>query len=156
MHMPIPPLEPVVIGLHETMHYGLNASQDIGDYEWDTILHLADGFGRARIGPDRRVYVVSYFHQLHCLRGLQRGIVSPDRMDGVSPTPGHAHHCINYLRQTFLCGAMDMLEKGDFMMNDHSVGIVGNDLVCTDWKAVVVDAMQKNYDGFTEWTSQWN
>ena len=144
------------MGLHETLRYGLNASDDVGDLDWDTVLHLAEGFGRARVGPERRVYVVSYFHQLHCLRGIQRGIVSPGRLDGVSPAPEHIHHCINYLRQTLLCGALDMLEKGDFMESDFTDGSVGNDLVCMDWQAVVADEKQKNYDEFTKWTTKYN
>ncbi|KAJ3544188.1 hypothetical protein NM688_g5768 [Phlebia brevispora] len=156
MHLPTPPLETVAMGLHETVHYGLNASEDIGDDEWNTILYLAEGSGRVRIGPSRRAYVVSYLHQLHCLRGFQRGIVSPGRKDGVSPASGHMHHCLNYLRQTFLCAALDMLEKGDFMQSNFTEGTVGSDLVCQDWKAAVADLMQRNYNKFVEWNEKWN
>lgn len=156
MHLPLPPSEPVAMGLHETMRFGLNASEKIGDADWATVLRLSDGYGRARIGPERRVFVVSYFHQLHCLRGIQRGIVFPEATDDVSPAPEHIHHCINYLRQTLLCTAADMLEKGDFMASSFSSGsTIGDALVCQDWE-VLIGAMQRNYDEFMDWTTRWN
>ncbi|PSR83173.1 hypothetical protein PHLCEN_2v376 [Hermanssonia centrifuga] len=143
------------MSLHETSHYWMDPNDTISDKEWGTTLLYTPGYGRVRLGPEHRVFVVSYFHQLHCLRGIQGGIVFPGRDEEVRGTYEHVQHCLNYLRQTFLCTAADMLEKGDFMENSFEPGTLGDDLVCQDWE-VLLRAMRDNYDEFVEWNQKWN
>ncbi|EJC99620.1 uncharacterized protein FOMMEDRAFT_136338 [Fomitiporia mediterranea MF3/22] len=92
-----------------------------------------DTFGRARLGPEYRLFVVAFFHELHCLYEIRSGIL--DRND-FSATPHHLCHCFDYLRQLMLCKAMDTLEEGDFMEKDFEQERVGSSLVCKDWEKV--------------------
>lgn len=54
----------------------------------------AKGFGYVRLGPEKRAFAVSMFHQLHCMRLLRSAL--DGRYD--SYTRGHTQHCLNYIR----------------------------------------------------------
>ena len=160
MHLPLPPTAPVALTLHETLRYGVNVSDVSGDTDWEAMLHLAGGNGRAWLPVDapnnKMLFVVSYFHQWHCLRALQRALVAPHKTDSVAGTPMHVEHCLNYLRQTMLCGAAGTLEAGDFMERDTMrPGVVRGELVCEDWEPLVA-TMQRGFDEFVQWNVHWN
>ncbi|KAI1783235.1 hypothetical protein LXA43DRAFT_977203 [Ganoderma leucocontextum] len=56
----------VALITEETVHYFPNASQD-----WESMLPTeSEGF--VRLGPQKRLFGVSMYHQLHCLGRLQR------------------------------------------------------------------------------------
>ncbi|TFK47281.1 hypothetical protein OE88DRAFT_1665975 [Heliocybe sulcata] len=101
--------------------------------------------GYVRLGSDRRVFVVAMFHQLHCLDEIRRSLVDLER---ASPS-AHFHHCMNYLRQHFLCKADTTLEPYDStqagMWGQGS--IAGFTRECRDWSAVH-EAVERNY---VEW-----
>jgi len=100
-----------------------------------------------RLGPSYRTFEVALFHQLHCLSTIHKAFVYPD-----APVFGEHHvgHCLNYLRETFLCEADDTLEPGDFkeevMKGDGHVF----ERECRDWGAVF-DFARDNLGEFREY-----
>ena len=143
--------------LHDTARFSLDHNATIGDAEWRTILFYTDE-GRIQLGEDRRAFIPAYFHQMHCLRGLQRSIMFPGSHDDVNFLKGpdeHVQHCLNYLRQTLLCNPTDTLEKGDFMASTFAEGTLGSELVCEDWEALFGE-MNRNHGEFLEWAAEWN
>lgn len=48
----------------------------------------------------------------------------------------HVIHCLQYLRQIFLCNADMTLEKGDFLKRNYTVDRVSETRKCRDWKTV--------------------
>ncbi|PSR72226.1 hypothetical protein PHLCEN_2v11901 [Hermanssonia centrifuga] len=152
LFLPIPPLAPVAISLHESVRFALNSSDAVADGEWDSLSNDLPGLGRMRLGPERRVFAISMFHQLHCLRELQRSIV---HREDTRNSYHHVQHCLNYLRQSLLCTAADTIEPGDPMLSDFETGGVGPDLGCQDWEKVF-DAIVENKKEFDEWNSRWN
>ncbi|KAJ7578713.1 hypothetical protein C8J56DRAFT_1170445 [Mycena floridula] len=152
LQYPMVPLDNVVMSTHETIRYDLDLSDPIAETEWDLLLSNPKGFGRTRLGPDYRVFVIVFYHQMHCLRKIEAGLLN--RSHPIS-TPHHVQHCINYLRQTFLCGADDALEHGDFMLKDYETDRLGNERVCQDWDRAY-DVLDDNYNGWLQWRSKWN
>ncbi|KAF8662082.1 hypothetical protein AX16_001192 [Volvariella volvacea WC 439] len=125
----------VALTLHESIHFHLNVSRRDPwlDDKWRTLVNNPPGLGRVRLGPHNRVFNTVFYHQLHCLHVLQRAIIDPKHP--YSP-PVHVSHCLNYLRQTFLCQATDSLEPGDFEARDWDVEREGGTLVCRNWERV--------------------
>jgi len=104
-----------------------------------------------RLGPSYRTFELGIFHQLHCLSTLHKAILYP-HLDVFGPE--HVGHCLNYLRQHFLCEADDTLEPGDFMQDvirDTDGGRLGGagmfERECRDWGAVF-DFAKDNLDEF--------
>jgi len=146
LEYPVGDLEPVAMSLHESVHYSLNATDPVADLEWMTLAANPRGVGRTRLGPDHRLFVMTFHHQIHCLRQFQLALTDTSG----SITHPHLHHCFNYLRQTFLCVGADMLEKGDFMQRDYEKDRIGDDLVCQDWMRVY-DVLDQNYADWLQW-----
>ncbi|EED80168.1 predicted protein, partial [Postia placenta Mad-698-R] len=109
------------------------------------------GVGRTRLGPDHRLFVITFHHQMHCLLQIQLSLTMPVE----STTPPHIQHCLNYLRQTFLCAGLDSLEEGDFMERDFERDRQGGDMVCNDWTQVY-GALDENYEQWLSWSSTYN
>ncbi|THH21428.1 hypothetical protein EW146_g150 [Bondarzewia mesenterica] len=152
LYYPIDRLDTIAMTLHESIHFALNSTDSVAHKEWTTISVYPEGFGRARLGPEHRLFVVSFYHQMHCLRQIQLGLLSRD--DPIA-NPHHIQHCLNYLRQTFLCGAADSLEKGDFMKRNYEKDRVGDTLVCRDWEKVYGE-LGENYERWLGWREKWN
>jgi len=110
------------------------------DEAWSVIAGGDSGF--LRIGPNHRIFHLSMFHQLHCLKVINLGFSK-----GPIATPEHLHHCLNYLRQGALCMADLSLEPGDFEEKDFNAQRTGATHTCKDW-GVVYSMMEKN---FIEW-----
>ena len=90
-----------------------------------------------------RMFVVTMFHEMHCLRLLNLAF---DPSDPVGE--GHIKHCLNYLRQMILCDADLTLEPADW---EKQLSEGGDDLnrqgsthICRDWETVY-DAVEKNW-----------
>ncbi|KAF9818454.1 hypothetical protein IEO21_02803 [Rhodonia placenta] len=127
-----------MLTVEESAHYPLLG--DLSDDEWLSL--TSAGVGYVRLGPDQRRFVVTMFHEMHCLRVLNLAIGGSSRA-----SMDHVTHCLNYLRLMALCSADITLESGDFMARDFSVELVGETRVCRDWTAVY-SAMHDNY---AEW-----
>lgn len=137
--------------LHESVRFDLEDSRDEAvNKAWGTLFANPPGLGRVHLGENDRLLAATFVHQLHCVRELARAFHQP-RSDLVSDE--HQHHCLNYLRQTFLCDAADTLEEGDFMVKDFEVDRVGGTLVCWDWKKVY-DVMGRQWREWRERVDQ--
>ncbi|KZT08022.1 uncharacterized protein LAESUDRAFT_724500 [Laetiporus sulphureus 93-53] len=147
---PLGQLPKVDMTLQESMHYALDANDSLSHEEWRSVMLRPEGAGRVRLGPQHRLFVMTFYHQLHCLYHIHRGLVG--LTDPVGP---HLHHCLNYLRQTFLCVASDALEEGDFMERDYAKNRVGDETICEDWE-MMYDALDRNNAEWMEWAAQWD
>lgn len=127
------PPEFVAMTLQETVHYPFNISDPDSEKEWETLFTNPVGLGRVHLGPDNRVFTNVFWHQMHCIREMERAI--QDRSHPVS-TPKHIRHCLNYLRQHFICDADYTLEEGDFMARDFELQRSSDTRLCRDWEIV--------------------
>jgi len=131
LEAPIAHLERVAMTQFEGTHFQLNASDRISDKEWRSIY---SGPYTMHLGSEQRVFLIALYHETHCLRAMEYTFLNPNSQ---AYTPHHIQHCINYLRQHFLCAADDHLETGDFLKWDLTVGSVyGKANVCRDWERV--------------------
>ncbi|KAJ7817844.1 hypothetical protein B0H14DRAFT_2520811 [Mycena olivaceomarginata] len=125
------PLEFDAVGmtlLRNTTRFEMNLSSNISLKEWETlsihpfVVHL---------GANGRAFSVAYYHQWHCVHVLTLTFL---RGEYKRLTNEHVQHCLNYLRQSFLCMSDDSLELGDSMAARGDIfGGVG---ICRDWEKV--------------------
>ncbi|KAI6086358.1 hypothetical protein F4821DRAFT_129464 [Hypoxylon rubiginosum] len=99
-----------------TLHNWIPLSADARGYvqipDYDTYDMLSDPYtvaiNRTSDGP---AYMMSVFHQLHCLSYLvdhfQQGYAGTELTDEVAH---HSAHCIDYIRQSIMCAADTNLE----------------------------------------------
>lgn len=146
---PIGHLETVTMILQESIHYSANLSDAESNSEWKSLSHHPEGFGRTRLGPDNRMFVVTAFHQVHCLQILHSAL------GGNMSSAHHVQHCLDYLRQTFLCEAADNLEPGDFLRRDFTRERLAGEVACRDWEKVY-RALDEDAARWEEWSLQWN
>ena len=102
MRLPIK-LEPVQAHFDCSVRYSIDSP--FAEEIWTKSTDIQSG-GILRLGPDRRVFAVAMFHQLHCLAGLSKALNSVNQ----TVLDGHVGHCLNYLRQVFECSADDTEE----------------------------------------------
>ncbi|KAI6128244.1 hypothetical protein EV401DRAFT_1885222 [Pisolithus croceorrhizus] len=108
-------LDPVAMTLHESVWFALEDVDDEAvDKTWGTVFANPPGLERVKLGENDRLLTATYIQQLHCVRELSRAFHRP-RSKLVSKE--NQHHCLNYLRQTLLCGAADTLEEGGLYVN---------------------------------------
>lgn len=124
------PLDFVAMTLQETVEFSSNLSDPATEEQWATLLLQPVGMGRLHLGSKERVFTAIFWHQMHCIRELERGIL--DRSDKEA-TPHHIRHCLNYLRQHFLCEADYTLEEGDFTQRNFQYERSADTRVCRDW-----------------------
>ncbi|THG93401.1 hypothetical protein EW026_g7824 [Hermanssonia centrifuga] len=124
---------------------------------WESI--YPPGYGFVRLGDESRLLCVAMFHQLHCIEKMRIFLDDPTNKHVAF---GHQQHCMNYLRQLFLCKADLTLEPIialDYPAQalDSSVDLVmksGSRVVhsCGDWETVY-DTVGDNYK---KWKASWN
>ncbi|KAH8108851.1 hypothetical protein DFH11DRAFT_1047466 [Phellopilus nigrolimitatus] len=134
--------------------------------QWASI--YPPGYGFVRMGRAARLLCVAQFHQLHCVEKMRIYLDDPL---GAGAHLGFAHqqHCMNYLRQLFLCAAdrtLESLEPRDVVLAVGSDGGVDldekHDLatrsgpgvthMCGDSK-VLYEFVGDNY---ANWKAAWN
>ncbi|KAK0473976.1 hypothetical protein IW261DRAFT_1502586 [Armillaria novae-zelandiae] len=132
----------VSLTLQGTTHFSWDSIDNATQAEFETLFQYPS---LSYLGDNHRMTILSWFHNIHCIAQIRAALV--DRNDEVA-TPEHFSHCLQYLRQTLLCGASDMLEKGDFMERDFTVDRVGSDLVCYDWEQALanLDMERKEFE----------
>jgi len=97
--------------------------------------------------PGKRMFVVTMFHELHCLRMLNRGYGPRGAV-----SEGHLKHCLHYIRQMALCDA-DMTpepagwEEKWAVEDDTGLDREGATHICKDFQSVF-DGLQNNW---AEW-----
>ncbi|KZT01769.1 uncharacterized protein LAESUDRAFT_663257 [Laetiporus sulphureus 93-53] len=152
LEYPIDHLDPVTMTLHESVHFSLNLTDPIVDMEWESLAAHPGGFGRTQLGPDHCLFVLTFYHQLHCLWKFQSTLIN---RNDPGASPHHVQHCLNYLHQLFLCDAATTLELGDFMVRDFEQNRVGDTLVCRDWEKVY-NVLDSAFVEWSTWSVQWN
>lgn len=98
MRLPVK-LEQVQAQFDCSVRYSLNSS--VTEEVWTKSTDTKSG-GMIRLGPDRRLFAIAMYHQLHCLAGLSKALTAKNL---TSASDGHVGHCLNYLRQVFQCSA---------------------------------------------------
>ena len=117
----------------DTVHY--QASSIEADSEWAALFPPGGGF--MRLGPEGRPFVLTLYHQLHCLDRIRHAI-------GEKHSTQHVHHCFNYLRQLVLCEADATLEPTAPGGDSRSAYPTG-ERTCTDWEHVY-EIAEKNHE----------
>lgn len=146
-HHPSLPLNPASLTLQETVRYGFNASDADTNEEWHQILYSPEGTGRVHLGPNHRTFVLTFYHQLHCIVELKEALMN--RNDTLA-TEEHITHCLQYLRQTLLCQGNDKLEEGDFLERHFETDRLGTEMECYDWENVYQEVGAR-YHLFNQW-----
>jgi len=114
--------------------------------------------GSVRLGPSHRAFFVSMFHQLHCVDSLFRSLTGHYAESRWSEREinGHVQHCLNYLRQSFLCAADGTKEPDPIAEKIHMDGRLGMksyDRKCRDWSKVY-DHLEDNYLEFHQFKAE--
>ncbi|TFK18153.1 hypothetical protein FA15DRAFT_683358 [Coprinopsis marcescibilis] len=134
---------PVKMIAQESVHFPLTGAEAKDEWLWTATM----GDGHVRIGKDMRMFAVSMFHQLHCLRGVQNALAKGWKT--LHPARrGHINHCFNYIRQWTLCNADLTLEPGDFAKRNFTEQRAGATHTCVDW----VPAYDFMNEKWREWT----
>ncbi|KAJ7792082.1 hypothetical protein B0H13DRAFT_2394081 [Mycena leptocephala] len=124
-------------------HYGVDES---ADEEWDKL--LPSGGHLVYVAEDMAVsptpYTVTLFHQFKCLSIIRAQYKLPPR----TPITPQTRHCMNYLRQTILCGLNLRIESVEEVsgLTDRYL----YDTVCRDWRNLYEEA-ERNQLAYMEW-----
>lgn len=138
--------------LEDSRHYSLNGPDT--DAEWESV-YPGRGLGFVRLGPNKRFFSLSLYHQMHCLDSLRRAILGQSHHHGRSPDAAkrdveHSAHCLNYLRQTVLCAA-DLTLEPEIIEGSSDVGEgLAATHVCRDWSKVH-KFVKKNWEEWEAW-----
>ena len=130
-----PDLPQVSMTIEESVHYPLLGADS--DDQWFSL--TSESYGYVRLGPENRMFVISMFHELHCLRLLNLAFSKANVAN-----KGHIKHCLNYIRQGVLCTPDLTLEPGDFEQRDFEVDRSGTTHTCRNWRSVY-PVMDDNY-----------
>ena len=141
-NLPIGDLPFVSMTDEESAHYPILGK--FSDAEWFSMADEDAGSGYLRLGPEDRIFAVSMYHQMHCLRMLNVAFTKAR-----IASSGHLHHCLNYLRQGALCNADLSLEPGDFEMRNFEREKIGATHTCRDWSQSY-QVMNENYSWWTK------
>jgi len=98
---------------------------------WEALIPPGRSF--AYLGPNKRRFSVTMFHQVHCLIQLRYALPIGSRHP-------HLVHCLNYLMHSVLCGADTTLEaEKEPTVLQYGVPVVNPFNVshtCRDWRKV--------------------
>ncbi|KAI0342384.1 hypothetical protein BDW22DRAFT_1357718 [Trametopsis cervina] len=154
-YLPLPLGPPVALTLEDSRHYALSSAD--ADAEWESV-YPGGGLGFVRLGPHKRFFSLSMFHQMHCLDSLRRAVLGREHSHGAREGGSgeeevlhgrdveHSAHCLNYLRQTVLCAADLTLEPEIGEEGSQEVGEgLGVTHVCRDW-GKVYDFAKRNWE----------
>ncbi|KZV85550.1 hypothetical protein EXIGLDRAFT_681724 [Exidia glandulosa HHB12029] len=140
----VSPMKHVSNYMQNTVHYQLSTPE--AEMEWEL---LSPREGIVHLGPHRRPFMLSMFHQLRCLDVIRHAIV---RVNAGTFNSTHSRadssewptrHCMNYIRQTIMCRANTRLESATGIYELHNV-VSEQDYVCRDWR-VVYDTVKRNH-----------
>lgn len=136
--------DPVEMILEETVRYDVGSK--LSNLEWLSTRAPWGNGGYVRVGDNHHVYGIAMIHQLHCVEMIARALADP----GTSVAgPPHIAHCLQYLKQLFLCNADTTLEPYDFLKRDFASHPVGATRTCRNWAAVYAAAAEN----FSNWTA---
>ncbi len=104
---------------------------------------LPSGGHTVHLGSSMSTYTVSMFHQLRCLDLIRQSFNS----HGQNQSTALSEHCLNYMRQRFLCRPNLRLESVRDASGTKSLTNRPYDIACPDWTAVY-DAAEENYERY--------
>jgi len=147
----------VALTLEDSFHYTPDGPH--AEAEWWSI-YPGSSQGFVYLGPQRRFFGVSVFHQIHCLDALRmalQGKAHSHRDSSSSSSPwlskrevDHSAHCLNYLRQAILCNADMTLEpESSPGSRDVGEGLFATH-VCKDWSKLY-QWMEENSEDEAAW-----
>ncbi|EMD38088.1 hypothetical protein CERSUDRAFT_93608 [Gelatoporia subvermispora B] len=119
--------------IEDTRHYG-----PTDDEEWLT--PFPKGGGYVRLGPDRRLFRVTMFHQLYCLNVIRKAIVDASWIN--DEDRDLTTFCFNYIHQLSLCAASTRLEPVKQLTSGIGVNGLGMEHTCRDWSLVYTSVEQ--------------
>lgn len=145
MKLPVQ-LDPVQATFDCSVRYALNSS--VAGEIWNKSTDTRNG-GFVRLGPDRRVFAVSMFHELHCMSALSRAL--SETVENQTPMlDGHVQHCLNYLRMFTQCAADATEEPVVKVSTLKSEGCAPSFIRrCSNWNTLY-DFLSSNYLAFHE------
>ncbi|RDX40718.1 hypothetical protein OH76DRAFT_307606 [Lentinus brumalis] len=112
----------VPTSIEESVRYGIQEPE--ASYEWAYNAPVGEG-GNVRLGPNHRLFVTSFAHQLHCLLTFRTLLNDEGIPDGRALH--HSEHCLSFLRQHTLCAADTTLEPDDtFSRNFTSQRVIAD------------------------------
>ncbi|KAH0828814.1 hypothetical protein J3R83DRAFT_3262 [Lanmaoa asiatica] len=128
----------IIMFPEDTVHYPINGDDAL--QQWETQFPTL-GKGWVCLGPERRPFALTMYHELHCLGRLRLALE-----DGVNRTyeaqDEHVQHCLNYLRMMALCRADVTLEP----VIDASLSVdLTQPHLCRDW-VQVYDEASRNWE----------
>lgn len=121
----------VLVSSEESIHYQLDTHQ--ADLEWRA---LVPDNGTIYLGPERRPFTISMFHQLRCLDAIRTELSSTRGLDTPPPPSALSRHCFNYLRQMALCRADTTLVQ---VLNPDDPHPFPDVALCNDWEYVYAE-----------------
>ncbi|KAG6919944.1 hypothetical protein DXG01_013293 [Tephrocybe rancida] len=124
--LPLHTSEPDLVHMRVEESRQYDSYKNDSDMRWYSL--STSGRGYTHLGPEYRLFMVTMYHELHCMRFLSRAL-------GGEVNVGHVHHCLNYLRQTTLCSSDLTLEPGDFTERNFETDRGGALHTCRDWNA---------------------
>ncbi|EJU03324.1 hypothetical protein DACRYDRAFT_65535 [Dacryopinax primogenitus] len=141
--------EPVALTVDDAEHFQLAAPEAMS--EWNSIFPPGRGF--IHLGPNKRRFGTSMFHQIHCLDMIRTALLSGSTTD-------HIHHCFSYLRQMALCHADLTLEEGVPALGLDPTGELpvdglGMTHTCRDWSKAYT-YLTDEYFNYKEWRKTHN
>ena len=131
----------VLMSSEESIHYQLDTDQ--ADLEWQA---LVPANGTIYLGPERRPFTISMFHQLRCLDTIRTELLSTRGLNTPLPPSEFSHHCFNYLRQMALCRADTTLVQ---VLNPDDPHPFPDVAVCNDWEHVYTE-VRRNQEHHSE------
>lgn len=141
--------EMVAMRMAGATRYKLGTSE--GAEEWKKLMpsggHLVHIAAPDSESPKAETHTSTLFHQLKCLDIIREQYIS--RPAEVPPS-GLTRHCMNYLRQIFLCRPALWLES---TKNVRGVASRDYDAVCRDWTKVYEEA-ERNHEAYVKWKNQ--
>lgn len=147
----------VALTLENSRHYSLDDPN--ADAEFQSI-YPGKSLGFVHLGPERRFFGLSMYHQIHCLDSLRLAVlgVRPHGEHRLGQSGNahwemdHVHHCLNYLRQTILCAADLTLEPEVEEGSDDAGEGLGVTHVCKDW-SMAYQYVERNFEEWERWKS---
>jgi len=142
--------DPVLMILEDSNHYPAEGPD--ADAEWESVYPGQSG-GFIRVGPNRRFFGLTVYHQIHCLDSIRFAMLGRDHpvrrgLDGEKRMVPHAQHCLNFLRQTILCSA-DLTLEPEASFQDVEEGLFTRH-VCKDWSRVHAFVEQNDVE-YRQW-----
>lgn len=127
-----------------SVRYALNST--VAGEIWNKSTDTRNG-GFVRLGPDRRVFAVSMFHELHCMSALSRALNETNQTPSLD---GHVGHCLNYVRMFIQCSADATEEPVVKVSTLKSQGCAPSFIRrCSNWNTLY-DFLSSNYLAFHE------